>query len=61
MSSGRCSQSQRTPQCVPTSSSTLAMYTTVPAKSAPERARWATATASAATWFFMSVAPQPQT
>ena len=53
--------SQRTPQKVPSSSSAVAASLTVPAKSAPERARRATATASAASWFFMSVAPQPHT
>ena len=59
--SGRCSQSHRTPQNAPSSSSAVAAYLTVPANGAPERLSRARATASAATWFFMSVVPTPQT
>ena len=46
---------------MPTSSSAAAMKTRSPAGSKPSRASEAIATALAATWFFMSSAPRPQT
>jgi hypothetical protein len=43
----------------PVSSSGTVMIFSRPLKRAPVRARCAAATASAAAWFFMSIAPRP--
>ena len=57
--SGRFSVIHLAPRTPPVSSSATLMTFSVPLNFAPLRARCAAATASAAVWLFMSIAPRP--